>query len=445
MITAREARELAKRAVAMTDADQAEAVVIAEESALTRFANNHVHQNVSETDARISIRAVVGRRQGVAATNRFDDESLAACAARAAEYARLAPEDEHFPGLPGPAPVRSPNRLTEATVALDPAARADAARALIAPSASAGFNAAGKVAASDAVVAVANSLGVDVGMGTSNVTANVLSMADGAGTGWASFIGGRADELDPEALGEDAADLASRSREPKPLEPGSYTVVLAPDAVAEMLAMLAYVGFSAKAVEEGSSFMAGRIGERLFSESVTIRDDALSEEAIGLTFDFEGMPKHPVDIIERGVVKGPVTDSYWAARTKRNNTGHALPAPNTLGPFPLDLEMAPGASTVDEMVASIEKGVYVTRFHYVNVEDPVKAVLTGMTRDGTFMIENGRLTKPLKNLRFTQSAVEALARVVAVGSERRRAGEMSGAVLAPALAIEGFGITGQTG
>jgi len=209
--------------------------------------------------------------------------------------------------------------------------------------------------------------------------------------------------------------------------------------------MLAYTGFSAKAVEEGSSFMTGRFGERVFAETVTIIDDAGSPDAIGLTFDFEGMPKRRTPLVDAGVVVGPVTDSYWAARTGRANTGHALPAPNSYGPMPFDMEMAAGDASIDDMVAAVDLGVYVTRFHYVNVEDPVKAVLTGMTRDGTFLIESGRLTRPLKNLRFTQSAVSALARVTAVGARRERVGEMMGSSLVPALAIERFGITGQTG
>ena len=150
--------------------------------------------------------------------------------------------------------------------------------------------------------------------------------------------------------------------------------------------------------------MSGNLGKQVMSEHVTIVDDALAPDALGLTFDFEGVPKRPVALVEDGVAVGPVTDSYWAAQTGRANTGHALPAPNRSGPMPLNLEMAAGDATLDELIGSVERGVYVTRFHYVNVEDPVPVTLTGMTRDGTFLIENGELTRPLKNLRFTQVA-----------------------------------------
>jgi predicted Zn-dependent protease len=156
------------------------------------------------------------------------------------------------------------------------------------------------------------------------------------------------------------------------------------------------------------------------------------------------MPKRTVPVIEEGILIGPVTDSYWASRTGSANTGHALPAPNPYGPFALDLEVSSGDASVDEMIASVDRGVYVTRFHYVNLEDPTKTVLTGMTRDGTFAIESGRLGRPLKNLRFTQSAIEALANVRAVGSHRQAFGDGIGAKLAPALLVEDFRITGQT-
>jgi PmbA protein len=211
-----------------------------------------------------------------------------------------------------------------------------------------------------------------------------------------------------------------------------------------MVRMLAWYGCSAKAVDEGRSFMSGHLGERLMSEAITLVDDAAAEDALGLTFDYEGMPKRRVLLVEGGVAATPVTDSYWAARTARPNTGHALPAPNAHGPLPLDLALEPGTAAADEMIASVERGVFVTRFHYVNIEDPVRAVLTGMTRDGTFMIENGRLGRPLRNLRFTQSAVEALSAVGAVGADRVLVGG-DGGTLVPHLLIDSFAFTGQTG
>jgi predicted Zn-dependent protease len=222
-------------------------------------------------------------------------------------------------------------------------------------------------------------------------------------------------------------------------------VVLSPEAVADIVRFLGWYGMSAKAVEEGRSFMTGHMGERVLSSLLTIRDDALDATASGLTFDYEGVPKTPLTLIDAGVATAAVTDSYWAAKAGRPNTGHALPAPNSMGPLPLDLVMSPGDSSVEEMIASVERGVYVTRFHYVNIEDPVRATLTGMTRDGTLMIEGGRLTYPVRNLRFTQSAVDALAAVRAVGADVVALGEDDGmSVRVPALALDSFAFTGQT-
>lgn len=438
------ARELARRAVALTEADQAEALVAAEQSALTRFANNRINQNVAEDNALVSVRAVFGKRIGVASTNRADDDSLKACCDAAVAAARLAPKDSGFPGLPGPETPLAADRAVDATRDYTAEQRAEAVEQIIAPSRDRHFTCAGKVRTTEQVVAVANSLGVDVGQAITGAQSTVLSMGSDSGSGWASFLSADASELDGAALGEEAADLAERSANPQPLSPGVYPVVLAPEAVADIMDSLAFVGFSAKAYSEGRSFLSNQIEEAVMSEFVTIVDDAISPHAMGLTFDFEGAPKRRVPLVEYGVAIRPVTDSYWAAKTGWPNSGHALPAPNQWGPMPLNLELMPGESTLAELIAGVDRGVYVTRFHYVNVEDPVPVTLTGMTRDGTFLIENGQLTTPLKNLRFTQGAVEALMECDGVTADRRFVGTEQGASLVPGIRCAAFNFTGQT-
>ncbi len=443
-MTPEQARELARLAVSMTDADQAEALVAAESSALTRFANNRINQNVAEENALVNIRAVVDKRVGVASTNRLDDASLRATAQAAVAAARIAPKDPAFPGLPGPQPVVDVDRAVQATRGFDATARAEAVGSIVAQSSSRGLTSAGKVRTAEQVIAVANSLGVDVGQAVTSAQATVLSMGAETGSGWASFLDADASKLAPEALGAEAADLAERSANPGSLDPDEYTVVLAPEAVADIMDFLAYVGFSAKAYEEGRSFLSNHLEEGLMSEQVGIFDDALSEHAMGLTFDYEGQPKRTVPMIDYGVAQMPVTDSYWAAKTGWRNTGHALPAPNPYGPMPLNIEMMAGEASIDELLVSVKRGVYVTRFHYVNVEDPISVLLTGMTRDGTFMIEDGKLTRPLRNLRFTQSAVKALYWCEGATKERRFVGTEEGACYVPGLLISKFNFTGQT-
>ncbi len=222
--------------------------------------------------------------------------------------------------------------------------------------------------------------------------------------------------------------------------------MLTPEAVSDLVGFLAYVGFSAKAFAEERSFMSGKLGQQIMSPGVTITDDALAANAIGLSFDFEGQPKRSVDLIKDGVANAIVTDSYWAAKMQSENTGHALPAPNAHGPLPLNLAMAPGDASIDELIGSVDRGIYVTRFHYVNVEEPLPVTLTGMTRDGTFLIENGKLARPLKNQRFTQSVIEAFSRVGGITAERQYSGsEFLGHAYVPGMLLESFTFTGQTG
>ena len=443
-LSVEEARGLAKRVVALTAADAAEVLVTAESSALTRFANNRNHQNVAERNAQVSIRAVLGQRIGVASTNRLDDESLRAASEAAVRAAAIAPEDPSFPGLPGPAPVADISRAAEAPRVFDAEARAAAVHSIVEQSVSRSLTAAGMVRAAEHSIAIANSLGVDVGQALTGAQATVLSMGPDSGSGWTSFLDTDASLLAAEKLGSQAADLAQRSANPTTLDAGDYTVVLAPEAVANILDFLAYVGISAKAFAEGRSFLSGKLGTKIVSDLVSIDDDALAPRAMGTVFDYEGQPRHRVQVIDRGVAVEPVTDSYWASKLSRRNTGHALPAPNAWGPMPMNLEMAGGDASLDELIGSVTRGVYVTRFHYVNVEDPIAVTLTGMTRDGTFLIESGRLSRPLKNLRFTQSVIEALVHCEGVTREREFVGTEEGAALAPGLLLGKFAFTGQT-
>lgn len=203
--------------------------------------------------------------------------------------------------------------------------------------------------------------------------------------------------------------------------------------------------FGAKPYAEKRSAFSDKLGQLICDPSISIYDDALDDRTIGLPFDYEGQPKTRVPLVEKGVASGVVTDSFWAARTGLPNTGHALPAPNGYGPLPLNLVMCAGDTAIEELISRVERGIYVTRFHYVNVEDPIPVTLTGMTRDGTFLIENGRISRPLLNLRFTQSAIEALLNVRGITSNRSLISQYGGSpLLVPGLLIEKFTISGQT-
>ena len=206
------------------------------------------------------------------------------------------------------------------------------------------------------------------------------------------------------------------------LRPGEYPVILEEYAVGELVDYLAYMGFGALSFQEGHGFMAGRLGQRLMSEQISIWDDGLDGGGLPMAFDFEGVPRQRVDLIREGVAAGVVYDTETAAREGRESTGHALPAPNPYGPFPLHLFVGAGDTPKEAMLKSMDRGLWVTRFHYVNVVHSRQGILTGMTRDGTFLMEGGELTRPVRNLRFTQNALEALSATEAVGATRLRLG-----------------------
>jgi PmbA protein len=261
----------------------------------------------------------------------------------------------------------------------------------------------------------------------------------------------KATELPAASLGQEAIWKAERGRNPRDIEPGEYTVVVDPYVTEDLLHMLNFYGMSGLAYQDGRSWMNDRLGQQAMSPLVSIWDDGLDRSGLPMPFDFEGVPKQRVEIVSQGVVKGPVYDRSTAHKASLHSTGHALP-PNlgamgrSLGPIALNLFMAPGTSSVEEMIRSTERGLYITRFWYTRLVHPRECVVTGMTRDGVFLIEKGELAHPVKNLRFTQAYVQALAEVEAVGRERRLLKSEFGsqAICSPALKISRFNFTGTT-
>jgi predicted Zn-dependent protease len=251
-------------------------------------------------------------------------------------------------------------------------------------------------------------------------------------------------EINTEAISSEAVEKALRSRHPRELPPGRYPVILEEYAVADMMSTLAYLGFGALSVQEGRSFMTDRFGEQIMNPTISIWDDGLDSTGLPMPFDFEGVPRQRVDLIKEGVAAAVVYDSYTAGREGKASTGHGLPAPNTFGPIPTHMFMAPGEASKEEMLASIERGLWVTRFHYTRPVHPKLAIITGMTRDGTFLIEKGEMAYPIKNLRFTQSYIEALANVEQVCRETRLVENWFGATRIPALKVAEVEFTGAT-
>jgi PmbA protein len=448
MIGRSRTENLLKRALSLSPADETEVVLLGLDEQLTRFANNIIHQHVAETNRYLVVRAALGRRTGVGTTNDLSDAGVGRAVEAAIAAARLRPEDPDFPGLPDPISVPQITAFDEATAGCSPVERAEAVRAVCERAEAAGCVAAGAFRTAVHEWAVANSHGLFAYHPATEADLTTVVMTEDS-SGFAEGASWQVGDVDVVALGQEAVDKALRSRNPQPLEPGAYPVVLEPYAVHDLLGTLATAA-GASAVQEGRSWMSGRHGEPLVSPLISIWDDGLDPAGWPLPFDCEGLPRQRVDIVRGGAVGNAVYDRARATKEGKASTGHALPAANPfnpwlnaarLGPIPLHAFMATGDGTLEEMIASTERGLYVTRFWYTRTVHPRDAVITGMTRDGTFLIEHGELTTPVRNLRFTQSYVEALAGTQAVGREARRVWTDPGILSAPALQLASFNFT----
>ncbi|HSM37755.1 MAG TPA: metallopeptidase TldD-related protein [Candidatus Limnocylindrales bacterium] len=423
-----------------------EVIYTGRDAALTRFAGSRIHQNVSEHDATLRVRAVDADRSGVASTNRLDPDGIREVVERARDICRRSAPNPAGARLPAAdaGGVDSTLGYVAGTAQADPDRRAAGARQVIAAADAAGLDASGAFSTEASTLAIANSNGLR-SRHTSSQTKllTVMTAADRA-SGYAQATSTDIGDIDAAAVGAEAADKAARSVGAEDLEPGEYDVILEEYAVQTILEYLSYAGFSSLAVEEGRSFM--ELGTRVMGENVSIWDDGSDPSGLPSVMDYEGVAKRRVDLVTDGMANAVVHDSATAARAGVASTGHGLPAPNTWGPMAWNLFMAPGSSSKAEMLSSIERGIWVTRFHYVNIVHPRRAVLTGMTKDGTFLIENGRIVRPVRNLRFTEAIPQAFSRIAAIAADTRMVGaEYSGInARVPAVRIGAFSFTGAT-
>lgn len=417
---AERALELAQRAVEAARGDGADALVQRERSGLARFAASQVHQPTLVENASVLLRVVRDGRVGSAATNRLDAEGLAAAARRAEAAADSAPPDSGFPGLASPAEPPDVDGHDPETAALSP--EAQAALAWEAIRAVPDTELYGFFTSAETELAVASTTGLAVSQASTDAAVLALAAREGE-SGYAAASAWRIGELDPAAVAREAADLAGRTRGARELEPGRYRAVLGPDAFADLLGQFGWTSLNGLAYLEGRSYLSGRLGEQVFSPLLTLVDDGRDPAGLPKAFDFEGVPKQPVTIVEAGVARDVVWDRRTAAAAGggRVSTGHALPAPvQGFGPIPVNLAVRPGDASLDELVEAVRDGILVTRLHYLSVVDSREGIITGMTRDGTFRIRDGQLADPLVNLRFTTSVPELLCDLLALGRHATR-------------------------
>jgi predicted Zn-dependent protease len=447
MIEREVALNLLKKVVRESPADQTEAILLTEDSSLTRFAVSAIHQHVAERNQTIILRVVLGKRIAVVTTNILKPSSVEKSLQKAISLAKVQQPNDEFISLPGPKLLHEVDTFSKNIRRLTPDQKAKMIKGILTMAKGKGLKASGAFSNGEVELAVVNSLGVEAYQKFSDLFLHLI-VENEKSSGYASVVARDPDQLAMDALVQEAVRKTT-GEEPIQIEPGEYEVILEPYAVSELLSFLGYLGFHALAVQEGRSFFSNRFGEKMADEKVTIYDDGLDSGGLQVPFDFEGIPKKRVTFFERGVAKEVTYDSFTAGRDGKESTGHGLIAPNTAGPIPINLFMVGGESSLEEMINSVRKGIYVTRFHYSNVVEPMKAVITGMTRDGTFLITGGEITRPIKNLRFTESILKALSRVTAISKERRICSEgtvysrrfVTGTVV-PAIKIEGFNFSG---
>ena len=421
---------------------EAEVTVTAGADALTRFATSFIHQNVADAVRRVHLRVALDGRVAEATANQTHDDALASLVRSAVEAARLRPVDPGWPGLASPAAAPAVEHWDEATAEASPSSRAARVGAFV--TAAGGLETAGFCATSGTTVAFANSAGQALaGRSTMAVLDGIARTPSSDGSGRSASA--RLADLDGTAVGAEASRRARESSDPSDLEPGRYEVVLSPSCVVNLLGFLALHGFNGRAVEEGRSF--ARLGETQFDASITLADDVAHSRSVGVPFDAEGTPKRRVEVVRAGVTSSLIHDRRTAKALGSESTGNALAGAGALGPLPANLVLEPGSSPPGELVAAVERGLLVTDFWYTRILDPRTQVVTGLTRNGVWLIEDGRVVRPVTNLRFTQSFLDALGpgAVRGVGSDLTLVGNGIfgiGAYAVPSLHLASWNFTG---
>ncbi len=462
MLSRDQAADIFSRLKKYSTADEIECLFYGGDSALTRFANNTIHQNVAEENFGVSVRTAFGGRTARATTNKFDDESLRRVVQASDSLAKVQQEDPDLLPVPTGGDARTstehaeaiPTRYFEETAALTPAQRSDAVGKIVSIAQKQKVTTAGIFASSEAVEGVFNSRGLQDWHTQTSAEISITMLAPDS-SGWQKANSPNAANLDPAALANIAASKAANSVAPREIAPGKYTVILEPSAVLDMVGF-AFFDFGGLAILDQRSFLSNRIGTRLFGENITIWDDVSHPLQSGSPFDGEGMRRQRIKLVESGVVKRLVYARASAEKMKKSEyaskvgpieaTGHGFPIPNEMGEAPMNIVFEPtrNPNTVDQMISSTERGILVTRLWYIREVDPYEKILTGMTRDGTFLVEDGKVACGIRNFRFNQSLIEMLSNVEQMSTPVRTSGEESFDMVVPAMKVNGFNFTEVT-
>jgi predicted Zn-dependent protease len=471
MLTRDRAADIFDRIKRFSSADEVEVLFSGGKFALTRFANNTIHQNVAEENYAVSVRTAFGGRTARASTNKFDDESLRRVVAASEELARVQhPDPDLLPmpdareaagstdqNLTGGAPVATrtfPSRYFAETAAITPELRADGVKKIVGVAQKHDLTTAGIYSSGESIDGIFNSCGLSQWHTQTSAEISITMLAADS-SGWQKANSPNVATLDPLALAEIAARKAVDSACPREIPAGKYTVILEPAAVLDIVGFM-FWDFAGMAILDQRSFLNGRIGSKLFGDNITVWDDVSHPLQTGSPFDGEGVRRERLVLVENGIVKRLVYARATAAGMKRSEykdtagpieaTGHGFALPNEMGELPQNIVFAAreNPQTVEQMIASTERGVLVTRLWYIREVEPFEKMLTGMTRDGTFYLENGRVQHGVRNFRFNESLIHMLANVEAMSVPVRASGEESFDMVVPAMKVRDFNFTEVT-
>jgi predicted Zn-dependent protease len=463
MLTKEHAADIFDRVRRFSSADEVEAIFTGSRFALTRFANNVIHQNVEEENSIVSVRTNFTGRTARATANQFDDESLRRAVEASENLARVqAPDPDLLPmpdvqeanGKTGEAPVAPSSRFFDETANITPADRAEAVKSIVSVADKHKLTTAGIYSNSESEEGIFNSRGLANWHQQTLAEISITMLGDDS-SGWQKANSPDVRNLDPARLAETAAQKGVESAHPREIAPGKYTVILEPAAVLDIVGFM-FWDFSGVAILDQRSFLNDRIGTKLFGENINIGDDVAHPLQAGSPFDGEGMRRQCVQLVENGVVKRVVYARATAQKMKNSEyagkvgpiepTGHGFPLPNEVGEMPMNIVFGvpENPRSVENMIASTERGVLVTRLWYIREVDPYEKIVTGMTRDGTFLVENGKIQCGLRNFRFNQSLITMLSNVEAMSAPVRASGEESFDMVVPAMKVREFNFTEAT-
>lgn len=429
--------EILDKGLKFSPADQTELLLLEEDTNLTRFAENVIHQNVAKYDHTLFVRAVLGKKVGVAVTNSIEDDDIKKVVENATKIAKNMEEDPEFVSLPTSPRAKEVFGFYKNTFDFSPEDRADSVDLIVKKCKTLNLYASGAFETTTQSLAVSNSLGIRQYFKGTEAYLSLTSSKDGQ-SGWAQGLSRDISKIDIESIAETAIKKTLMSENPEELPPGEYTVILEEAAVASLLLFLGFLGFGGKTFIQQRSFMSGKIGEKITGDNITIVEDPFLTEMPGIPFDYEGVAKKKVKLIENGVAKGVVYNSYYANKAKVESTGHALLPNNPYGPYPKNMVMGSGNSGMEEMIKSTEKGIFITRFWYINFLNPMRTEITGTTQDGTFLIENGKIKSAVKNMRMGQSILDAFSNVEMMTKKRKVCPQFGVVMYVPAMKIKRF-------